>query len=75
MVVMDNLIRAHENLNEGFEIRLRFKSGAISTIKRTDKLTVIFSDIRITRFFKNEYICSVFFNCADVESFTITSEE
>lgn len=75
MVSMDNIIREHSELDENKELEIRFKSGAISTVKPTDEIEVVDGDLKIIRFFKGDYICTVFFNCADVESFNIHKRE
>lgn len=75
MVYIKNLIHEHKELNDGYEIIIRYKSGARSILKKTDKIQKMNGDLKMIRYYKGEYLCTVYIDCAEVESFSIGKSE
>lgn len=72
MVYIGNIIDEFNKLADDYEICLRFKSGAVSFVKASDKLEKINGDLKFDRFHKGEYLCTVYVDCCEVESMSIT---
>jgi len=75
MVYINNIMIQHENLSDGFKIQLIFRSGKISTILKTDTLEKLNGDLKLTRYYNEEFLCAVVLDCAEVESFNIVKDE
>lgn len=71
MVYIGNIIDEFNKLADDYEICLRFKSGAVSFVKASDKVEKMNGDLKFDRFHKGEYLCTVYVDCAEVESMSI----
>ena len=71
MVYMGNIINEFNKLSDDYEICLRFKSGAVSFVKASDKIEKKNGDLKFDRFHKGEYLCTVYVDCCEVESMSI----
>ena len=75
MVYIGNIFKAHEGLQESFELHVVYKSGRVSTIKKTDKLHKLNGDLKLTRYYKGNFHCVVIIDCNEVESLIIKKED
>ena len=71
MVYINNICKAHMNLQEHQEIEVHYKSGATGLIKHQDQIQKLNGDLQVKRYFKGEWICTVIIDCAEVECIVI----
>ena len=75
MVYIGNICRKHEELEDGFELMVKFKSGNSSYIKKDDKLKKLNGDLQVTRYYNGQFLCEVIMDCAEIESLIIKKEK